>query len=126
MRTVRYNYGFVRRDLTDVQQIIQWGHALQGATLSDARLEEELDPLHTVLFEVANERELLDVAKELERENIAFYKFYEPDYDLGYTALCTYSVSGAEREFFLRYRKFGSPTDGTDKALSTPVAVKVA
>lgn len=106
-----YTYGFVRLDLPVVQQIIQFGHATHEAALLGA---PRVAP-HVCLFEVENERELIDVSRELDVQGVRHALFYEPDGDVGYTALATAPIAGADREWFFRagYRRYGSAQPGS-------------
>lgn len=98
-----YKYVFVRRDLSEAQRIIQVGHACYEVGQSSLP-----DTPNMVLFEVAGEAELIEVSRQLDVAGVKYAMFFEPDHDTGYTALCTYPVTGEERRVFANYSKYTS------------------
>jgi hypothetical protein len=63
-----------------------------------------------VALSVKNEAGLIKVSELLEQQEIKFKMFYEPDYNYGYTALCTEPVDFGKYTLFDRYNlvKIGS------------------
>jgi len=57
-----------------------------------------------VLFGVDDERELSNVTEYLERHEVSYEKFYEPDYDMGYTAICTEPMYDKQRRLFKKFK----------------------
>ena len=53
-----------------------------------------------ILFEVANENELISKSMWLKDVGIRHHMFYEPDYDTGYTAICCEPLAGEDRLMF--------------------------
>lgn len=99
---IAYSYAFVRRDLPPEQRIIQVGHAsyLAGAKFGGVAP-------HTCLLEVANEQELLAIWRRLTTKNVQAVSFFEPDHDVGYTALVTEPLADEERRgIFKDYRLY--------------------
>lgn len=95
-----YMYIFVRKDLTMPQQIVQASHAaLEAGFVYD----QPTGSTHIVLIGVKNQAELIKVGNRLTSCNIDHQKFFEPDYDTGYTAIATRPLFGAEREPLKRY-----------------------
>lgn len=91
---------FIRTDIPIADQMVQVGHVCY-----EAGLKFNANP-HTylVLCSVHNEKELLAVEESLGCHNIESHKFYEPDDDMGYTALCSEPINGAKRKLFRKYR----------------------
>jgi hypothetical protein len=57
-----------------------------------------------VALSVKNQDALKNVADQLEHQGIKFHMFYEPDYDYGYTALCTEPVDFGRYKIFEKYK----------------------
>lgn len=95
-----YMYLFVRRDLSQQQQIIQASHA--------AHLVGSKSPItdrvpNAVLISTHSEDDLLDIKEYLDKNQIKAEMFYEPDISQN-TAIATYPLQGKERS---PLRKFG-------------------
>jgi hypothetical protein len=57
------------------------------------------------LFVVSRKEDLYQIASHLEANDIRFKLFYEPDDDMGETALCTEPITDPERrKLFRRYK----------------------
>ena len=56
-----------------------------------------------VALSVKNEEALKKVSELLEQQGIKFKMFYEPDYNYGYTALCTEPVEFGKYKIFEKY-----------------------
>lgn len=98
-----YTYVFVRKDLSPVTRIVQVAHAAfeMGRDLGRPT-EETLDNL--VVLEVADSKELLKIGEFLEYNKIRHHMFYEPDYDLGYTAVCSEPVKSDKKKLFNKFK----------------------
>ena len=95
-----YMYIFVRTDLSIPQQIVQVGHAAEGA---GRRFPCPGQTSNMVLFGVDGEEELKKVAYKLSMHGIDFQMFYEPDIT-SHTALVTRPLFGEERKPLKRYK----------------------
>lgn len=96
-------YCFLRKDLPDVVRAIQLGHAC----LELGKQLDSSEPIaNLVLFEVANEQELLRVEAWLKDVGVKHHNFYEPDYSIGYTAICCEPLSGDQRVPFSGFSLF--------------------
>lgn len=105
-----YQYVFVRKDMPKHYHIIQTAHAVQLATLEhtkDIGWAKSL-PIHLILLEVNNEAQLNDVEWLLTGASIRTSKFYEPDYDTGYSALACELLARDDprREHMKQYRMY--------------------
>ena len=99
-----YTYCFLRKDLPPVVRAIQLAHA--GMELGKM-LDSDEPIANLVLFEVANEQELIKVDGWLEEIGIEKrHMFYEPDYDTGYTAIAVGPLTGEQRVPFSRFTLF--------------------
>jgi hypothetical protein len=96
-----YIYTFIRCDLSHEQKIVQLGHA----TWEAAHIFEQPETIASlILLPAENERDLKSIARKLDGRGIGHYMFYEPDYDTGYTAICTRVVTDErERSFFRKW-----------------------
>lgn len=95
-----YIYTFIREDIPHAQKIVQLGHACHeaGKMLSP---QEHTEPSNLILLSAKDEDELIDIAKRVDCAGIKFHMFYEPDNQMGYSALCTRPiVTDRERSFF--------------------------
>ena len=93
-------YLFIRRDLSQQQQIIQTAHA---AHLIGSKSPVSDDVPNAVLISTHSENDLLDIKEYLDTNKIAAEMFYEPDISQ-HTAIATYPIRGEERK---PLRKFG-------------------
>jgi len=104
----QYVYGFVNTELDSAQRAIQFGHAVLQMMhdLPDQVQQGRADPINKtpnfVLFGIIGEKGILETAKllDLEVSSVPFTLWYEPDHDLGYTAICTVPIRGVIREAF--------------------------
>ncbi len=96
-------YTFVRKDLTAEQKIVQIGHVCfeAGKQFTDPSGISSL-----VLLESRDENDLLEIGKTLDEKGIDYYIFFEPDFDTGYTAICTRPVREKERSIFKKWKLF--------------------
>ena len=98
-----YIYTFIRRDISPEQKIVQLGHACHeaGKLLNH---EENKEVSSLILLSAADEKELKSIARKIDCAGIDHYMFYEPDNDMGYSAICTRPItSDRERAFFRKW-----------------------
>lgn len=101
-----YIYTFIREDLSPEQKIVQLGHACHeaGKLLTPS---EHIEPSNLVLLSARNEDDLLEIADKIHCTGITFSMFFEPDNNMGYSAICTRPVSSArERAFFQEWNLY--------------------
>lgn len=53
---------------------------------------------------IANQEELLKTKDYLDDNGLNNYMFYEPDYSMGYTAICAGPVYGEQRKLLKRFK----------------------
>jgi len=101
-----YVYTFIRKDISKEQQIVQTAHAtLQAGFVFE--MPAEISNL--VLLEVENEAELKMISEKLYEIGICHYMFFEPDNDMGFSAIATRPVfEKKERNFFSKWKLFKS------------------
>ena len=103
----KYYYAWVRRDIPPVAQIIQVSHATDRISL---RQEYYEDVARMVLFESADERELLDVYLFLREKGLSpskdFEIFYDSAWPRGFNAIVTRPFEGTEREIFADFNLY--------------------
>ncbi len=98
-----YTYVFVREDLNHATRIVQAAHAAfeMGRDLSRPS-QESIDNL--IVIGVKDRTELESVASELDYRGIRHHMFFEPDYNLGHTAICSEPVSDSKKKIFRKYK----------------------
>lgn len=101
---IPYVYIFVRRDIPIAHAIVQACHACfeLGIKLTDEHKPKKTS--HMVLLKVKNERELMTIVETLELNDIHHTMFFEPDNNLGYTAIATQPIYGEKRMLFRKYK----------------------
>jgi hypothetical protein len=100
-----YIYVLVRADIPIEQQIVQVGHAAweMGLKLRAGGCAPG-EICNLVVAKVSNRTALQATSQRLWEADIDHAMFYEPDNDMGHSALCTRPVRArAERELFRRY-----------------------
>ena len=98
----QYIYAITRRDLSFPQKAVQAGHAIFEAS-QEFRQTYTQHP-NLILCEVRDEQRLSSVIKKLQKNNIKFVAFHEPDRDNELTAVCTEPVTGEARRVFRDYQ----------------------
>ena len=83
---IPYVYVIVRKDIPMEQQVVQVAHATLECGFKFNRPDKVC---HIVVLEVANSDELMKASEQLLFKDINYTMFYEPDYDIGYSALAT-------------------------------------
>ena len=96
-----YIYTFIREDISAAQKIVQVGHACYEA----GKLFKDTNGIsNLVLLSAKNEAEIRDIAQMLDMRGIDFYAFYEPDNNMGFSAICTRPITDKlERKFFRKW-----------------------
>ena len=94
-----YIYTFIREDIPHAQKIVQIGHACFEA---GKRFEEPDHISNLVLLSAKDEHDLKGIAEKIDRRGFEFYMFYEPDNDMGYSAICTQPLKDG-RSFFRKW-----------------------
>ena len=101
-----YMYIFIREDLTGPQRIVQASHAAHEAGHEFGKPDD--GSTHIVLIGIKTQECLLTAAQHLERHDIPYRMFHEPDYDTGFTAIATKPLIGAERKPLRKFRTLGA------------------
>lgn len=102
---IEYTYVFVRMNMLPVQVAVQACHASLEMAKQIHWSSEKQHP-HLLLVGVKDEQELLEVVKILNRNDIEYYKFYEPDMNNSLTALATVPIEAdsPKREKLKKFR----------------------
>jgi hypothetical protein len=103
-----YIYTFIRKDLSPEQKIVQLGHACHeaGKLLPHA---EHQGVSSLILLAAEDEDDLKSIARKIDCAGIDFYMFFEPDNNMGYSAICTRPItSPRERAFFRKWDLYRS------------------
>ena len=79
-------YCLVRKDIPIADQLVQAGHACLESGFTFKKPDEHPN---MVLLELKDSKDLLRAKEFLEYKGIRYVEFFEPDNNLGLTALCT-------------------------------------
>jgi hypothetical protein len=96
----------VRTDISLAQQIVQSNHATFEMA---SRLSERTETPSVVLIGVPDKSELEAVIERLQRYGIDYEAFYEPDNDLGLTAVSTYPIQNKKQRKAMGTYRLWSP-----------------
>jgi len=97
---VRYTYVLVRKDIPTEDALVQSCHACLQAGQSFGQFPGD----HLVLLSVKDEEALLKTEEMLAQKGINFEIFWEPDDNMGFTALCTEPLMKESRKLFRKYQ----------------------
>lgn len=106
MTMISHVYVLIRTDIPRAQQLVQACHATFEMGLDLAR--QHRDPAHLVALAVPDKDILLNEADRLRATGIRHRMFFEPDDQLGFTALATEPLE-AERRVHLRHLPLWTP-----------------
>lgn len=95
--TKSYVYILVREDLTIAQQGVQVAHAGMLAISKHGGLKEDT---RLVVLKVKNQQQLLDYFDMSKDNGLKAEKFFEPDYDIFWSAMSTAPISREEGKIF--------------------------
>lgn len=99
-----YIYTFIREDISPEQRIVQIGHACYEAGKS---FRDNCGISNLILLSAQDEKDIKSIMRKMDRRGIEFYAFYEPDNEMGYSAICTRPVvDEKERAFFRKWDLF--------------------
>jgi hypothetical protein len=93
----------VRQDISLAQQIVQSNHA----TFEVARRipATNLDDIPScIVIGVPDKNALLRVTEKLRKHDIAHHTFYEPDFNMGLSAVATVPLEQEQRRFLSNYK----------------------
>jgi hypothetical protein len=96
-----YVYALIRRDIPIEQQLVQVGHAALEAGRFHYGPDEPIASF--IVLEVPDKADLLRAAEKLTHQGVAHSLFFEPDFDMGHSALASRPVRGKERNLFRRW-----------------------
>ncbi len=100
---VPYTYLFIRDDLPPEVQLVQASHAALEIGL---RCEPTEQTSFLIALRAKNELRLENIAAWLLEQDIKHHMFYEPDYETGYTAICTEPIYGEDRNKFRKFQLY--------------------
>lgn len=98
-----YIYAFIRQDLPVEHQLVQLAHASYEA---GKKFNDSVGISNLVLFSAKDEQDIKEIMDYLSFEGVEFVSFYEPDYNRGYTSICTAPVSGSTRKKFNKWKLY--------------------
>ncbi len=96
-----YVYVLIRTDISLEQQIVQASHA---AVEAGFRFQPPADDTASLIVCAVPDQQALErAARELQLRNIEHHMFFEPDFDMGHSALATRPIYGDERKAMRKY-----------------------
>lgn len=95
-----YFYVFVRSDIPIEDQACQIAHVCAEA----GKRFKYPEPTFLVLLHVENQEALCALAEFAKENRILTYTNFEPDDDLGFTALATEVITGEQRKLFRGFK----------------------
>lgn len=104
-----YFYLFVRQDISLAQQIVQTNHATYHMAISHPHTDKTAIP-SIVLIGVPNKKALERVIQKLRINNIEYTSFFEPDWEMGLSAVATSpNLSDEQRNALRNYSIWREP-----------------
>lgn len=103
-----YIYLFIRTDIPIAQQIVQSSHV---AWQSGQENHNFKDTPSLILIGVSSAVELSEIGGYLNDNKIAFTTFYEPDYNMGNSAICTDPICRHSTRALLKDYKLWVPKE---------------
>lgn len=97
-------YTFVRTDLPIEQVLVQSNHASLEAGIKFGYNTDE--PSSLIVIACKNKAVLEKAFNNLTSQGISLEKFYEPDWDYGFTAFASEPVTMSRRSAFRKYQLF--------------------
>lgn len=112
-----YVYVLIRTDIPIEQQLVQTGHAAWEA---GQRFPKPDEVASLIVLSVPGKDELEAASRRLTEHGIDNYLFYEPDFEMGHSALATRALTTqAERDLLRMYPLYrfspAMPTLAADK-----------
>ena len=108
-----YTYVIVRTDIPLVQQLVQAAHATHYAGF---RFQEPDKISYLILLQIENEYELFQAYRYIAMQGIKVAAFFEPDANLGLTAIATEPLYNKEdRSHFFKWEMWKPPTNSPFK-----------
>jgi hypothetical protein len=102
---VSYIYCFVRTDIPLADQIVQAGHAC----LESGFAFEKKDLSNLVMLALKDDYHLCETKKYLIEHEIPHVEFWEPDENLGLSAICTQPLQDTDRKLFKKFHLWKTP-----------------
>jgi peptidyl-tRNA hydrolase len=96
---------FIRKDLPIEQIIVQTAHAALESGIH-LKHDKENEPSSLIVLQVKNQKELEKAYEKLKDSGIELIKFFEPDWDYGFTSFASEPVTQEHRNKFKKYRLF--------------------
>lgn len=94
-----YTYIFVRTDIPFAQQLVQASHAALEAGFEFDKPDETSS---IIVIPAANQEKLYEIAERLDFYDIKFKMFFEPDFDMGHSAIATQPITDKNMRFKMK------------------------
>lgn len=97
-----YCYVLIRKDIPLEHQITQACHAALEAGFDTQR--PGCNTTKLITLSIDSEEHLHEVSRKLELHNVGHHMFFEPDDNMGFSALATHPITGKERNHFKKFK----------------------
>ena len=115
-----YVYVFIREDISAAQQLVQVGHAALEAGFA---FEQPSQVASLIVLSVPDRESLLEASRYLEDKSIEHHLFFEPDFDMGHSALATRPIACPDERGLLRHFPLFGKKAGRSTASRTEAAL---
>jgi hypothetical protein len=117
---------FVRQDIPLAQQIVQSNHATFELARRLPHPQNLNETPSCIVIGVPDKTALFRVIEKLRRHDIAHELFYEPDFDMGLSAVATVPLVQEQRRVLSNYRLWREPDVPTQANSVVPLQVNSA
>lgn len=100
---------FVRQDIPLAQQVVQSNHATFEAARRLPQPQNLDETPSCIVIGVPDKSALFRVVEKLRRHDIGHQVFYEPDFNMGLSAIATVPLEQGQRRCLSNYRLWREP-----------------
>lgn len=94
-----YTYIFIRKDLSLAQQLVQASHAALEAGFE---FDKPQQTSSIIMIGAENKDDLYKIGERLAKHNIRHKMFFEPDFDMGHSAIATEPIHDTKTRRLMR------------------------
>jgi hypothetical protein len=102
-----YTYIFIRKDLSLAQQLVQSSHAALEAGFTFNKPQQTSS---IIMIGAKDQNELYQIGERLSKHGIKHHMFFEPDFDMGHSAIATEPIDNPQTRRLMRKYSLYKPT----------------
>jgi hypothetical protein len=102
-----YTYIFIRKDLSPAQQLVQATHAALEAGFT---FEKPQETSSIIMIGAKDKDELYQIRDRLDKHNIRHHMFFEPDFEMGHSAIATEPITDIQTRRLMRKYSLYKPS----------------